>query len=201
MGEPGTQDVVRLEDLEASRQLTGRKHILSLLVENKPGVLARIAGLFSRRGFNIDSLAVGPTEHPEVSRMTIVVNVEDSPLEQVTKQLNKLVEVIKIVELDGAGSVNRELLLVKVRADVETRGQVLETVHLFRAKVVDVATDAVTIEVTGNAEKLDAFLKVLEPFGVRELVQSGMVAIGRGGRSITDRTLRPVPVPVPPAAG
>jgi acetolactate synthase-1/3 small subunit len=176
------------------------KHTLSVLVENKPGVLARIAGLFSRRGFNIDSLAVGPTEHAEVSRMTIVVNVEDSPLEQVTKQLNKLVEVIKIVELDGSASVNRELLLVKVRADADTRGHVLETVQLFRAKVVDVATDAVTIEVTGNAEKLDAFMKVLEPFGVRELVQSGMVAIGRGGRSITDRTLRPVPVPAPPAA-
>ena len=177
------------------------KHTLSVLVENKPGVLARVAGLFSRRGFNIDSLAVGPTEHPEVSRMTIVVNVEELPLEQVTKQLNKLVEVIKIVELEGAGSVTRELLLVKVKADSETRGQVLETVQLFRAKVVDVAPDAVTIEVTGSAEKLEAFLRVLEPFGVRELVQSGMVAIGRGGRSITDRTLRPVPVPAPPAAG
>jgi acetolactate synthase-1/3 small subunit len=176
------------------------KHTLSVLVENKPGVLARIAGLFSRRGFNIDSLAVGPTEHAEVSRMTIVVNVEESPLEQVTKQLNKLVEVIKIVELEGASAVDRELLLVKVKADAQTRGQVLETVQLFRAKVVDVATDAVTIEVTGNAEKLEAFLRVLEPFGVRELVQSGMVSIGRGGRSITDRTLRPVPVPAPPAA-
>jgi acetolactate synthase I/III small subunit len=176
-------------------------HTLSVLVENKPGVLARIAGLFSRRGFNIDSLAVGPTEHPEVSRMTIVVNVEESPLEQVTKQLNKLVEVIKIVELDGPASVTRELLLVKVRADAETRGHVLETVQLFRAKVVDVATDAVTVEVTGSAEKLEAFLRVLEPFGIRELVQSGMVAIGRGGRSITERTLKPVPVPVPSAAG
>jgi acetolactate synthase-1/3 small subunit len=176
------------------------RHTLSVLVENKPGVLARIAGLFSRRGFNIDSLAVGPTEHPEISRMTIVVNVEESPLEQVTKQLNKPVEVIKIVELDGPQSVTRELLLVKVKADVETRGQVLETVQLFRAKVVDVATDAVTVEVTGNAEKLEAFLRVLEPFGVRELVQSGMVAIGRGGRSITERTLKPVPVPAPPAA-
>ena len=177
------------------------RHTLSVLVENKPGVLARIAGLFSRRGFNIDSLAVGPTEHPEVSRMTIVVSVEESPLEQVTKQLNKLIEVIKIVELDGPASVNRELLLVKVRTDSETRGQVLETVQLFRAKVVDVATDAVTIEVTGSQDKLEAFLRVLEPFGVRELVQSGMVAIGRGSRSITDRTLRPIPVPAPPAAG
>lgn len=176
------------------------RHTLSVLVENKPGVLARIAGLFSRRGFNIDSLAVGPTEHPEVSRMTIVVNVEESPLEQVTKQLNKLVEVIKIVELDPDSSVTRELLLVKVKADGENRRQVLETVQLFRAKVVDVSTDAVTIEVTGDSGKLDAFLRVIEPLGVRELVQSGMVAIGRGGRSITDRTLRPVPVPAPPPA-
>jgi acetolactate synthase-1/3 small subunit len=176
------------------------RHTLSVLVENKPGVLARIAGLFSRRGFNIDSLAVGPTEHPEISRMTVVVDVEDLPLEQVTKQLNKLVEVIKIVELEAAASVTRELLLVKVKADAETRRQVLETVQLFRAKVVDVSTDAVTIEVTGDAGKLEAFLRVLEPLGVRELVQSGMVAIGRGGRSITDRTLRPIPVPAPPAA-
>ena len=176
------------------------KHTLSVLVENKPGVLARIAGLFSRRGFNIDSLAVGPTEHDEVSRMTIVVNVEESPLEQVTKQLNKLVEVIKIVELDGAASVNRELLLIKVKADADSRGQVLDAVALFKARVVDVATDAVTIEVTGNADKLASFLKVVEPFGIRELVQSGMVAIGRGSRSISERTLRPIPVPAPPAA-
>ncbi len=132
--------------------------------------------------------------------MTIAVNVEDSPLEQVTKQLNKLVEVIKIVELDPATSVSRELLLVKVRADAATRGRVLEVVQLFRAKVVDVGTEAVTIQVTGNRGKLEDFLRVVEPFGVRELVQSGMVAIGRGGRSITERTLRPVPMPPPPAA-
>jgi acetolactate synthase I/III small subunit len=177
------------------------RHTLSVLVENKPGVLARIAGLFSRRGFNIESLAVGPTEHREVSRMTIVVNVEESPLEQVTKQLNKLVEVIKIVELDPEASISRELLLVKVKADSTTRGQVLEIVQLFRAKVVDVATDAVTVQVVGNQRKLEDFLRIVEPFGVRELVQSGMVAIGRGSRSITERTLRPVPVPAPaPAA-
>ena len=175
-------------------------HTLSVLVENKPGVLARIAGLFSRRGFNIESLAVGPTEHVEISRMTIVVNVEDSPLKQVTKQLNKLVEVIKIVELDGSASVSRELLLVKVRADATTRGQVLEVVQLFKAKVVDVATDAITVQVVGNQDKLEDFLRIVEPFGVRELVQSGMVAIGRGSRSISERTLRPVTVPVPPAA-
>jgi acetolactate synthase-1/3 small subunit len=177
------------------------RHTLSVLVENQPGVLARIAGLFSRRGFNIDSLAVGPTEHSAVSRMTIVVNVEESPLEQVTKQLNKLVEVIKVVELDPAASVNRELLLVKVKADAGSRGQVLELVQVFRAKVVDVATDALTIQIVGNQGKLEDFLRVLEPYGVRELVQSGVVAIGRGSRSITERTLRPVPVPAPPAAG
>jgi acetolactate synthase I/III small subunit len=166
------------------------RHTLSVLVENKPGVLARIAALFSRRGFNIDSLAVGLTEHPEISRMTIVVSVEDLPLEQVTKQLNKLINVIKIVELDPVASVQRELVLVKVRADSETRSQVLETVQLFRAKVVDVATDAVTIEATGSKDKLEALIGVLEPFGIKELVQSGMVAVGRGARSITDRSLR-----------
>jgi acetolactate synthase-1/3 small subunit len=168
------------------------KHTLSVLVENKPGVLARIASLFARRGFNIDSLAVGPTEYADVSRMTIVVNVEDNPLEQVTKQLNKLINVLKIVELEPAASVSRELLLVKVKADLQTRSHVLEIVQLFRAKVIDVAADAVTIEATGGADKIEALLRVLEPFGVKELVQSGMVAMGRGSRSITDRTLRPV---------
>jgi acetolactate synthase I/III small subunit len=166
------------------------RHTLSVLVENKPGVLARVAGLFSRRGFNIDSLAVGPTEHPEISRMTIVVAVEELPLEQVTKQLNKLVNVIKIVELDPAQSVQRELLLVKVRADLTVRSAVLETVQLFRARVVDVSPESVTIEATGTADKLDALVRMLEPFGVRELVQSGMVAVGRGPRSITGTALR-----------
>ncbi|MCA1984084.1 MAG: acetolactate synthase small subunit [Nocardioides sp.] len=180
---------------------TDGKHTLSVLVENKPGVLARIAALFSRRSFNIESLAVGPTEHAEISRMTIVVNVQETPLEQVTKQLNKLVEVIKIVELEYDASVQRELLLVKVNATTETRGQVLEAVQLFRAKVVDVATDAVTIQVIGNAGKLSDFLRVIEPFGIRELVQSGMVAIGRGPRSISERSLRPVVTPAPPAVG
>jgi acetolactate synthase-1/3 small subunit len=169
---------------------TMSKHTLSVLVENKPGVLARIAALFSRRGFNIDSLAVGPTEHPDISRMTIVVNVEDLPLEQVTKQLNKLVNVIKIVELDQAQAVQRELVLVKVRADAETRSQVVEIVQLFRAKTVDVSPDAVTIEATGSSDKLEAMLRMLEPYGIKELVQSGLVAIGRGARSITDRSLR-----------
>jgi acetolactate synthase-1/3 small subunit len=180
--------------------MANTKHTLSVLVENKPGVLARIAGLFSRRSFNIDSLAVGATEHPEISRMTIVVDVHDTPLEQVTKQLNKLVEVIKVVELETGQAVQRELMLVKVAADVNTRGQILDMVQLFKAKVVDIATDAITIQITGNSGKIADFLRILEPFGIRELVQSGMVAIGRGSRSISERSLRPVPVPVPPAA-
>jgi acetolactate synthase-1/3 small subunit len=176
------------------------RHTLSVLVEDRPGVLARVSALFSRRGFNIESLAVGPTEHAGTSRMTIVVNVNETPLEQVTKQLNKLIEVIKIVELEPGQAVQRELLLVKVAANAETRGQVLDTVQLFRAKVIDVAPDAVTIQIAGNAGKLGDFLRVLEPFGIRELVQSGMVAIGRGSRSISERSARPVAVPAPPAA-
>nr|WP_269329635.1 acetolactate synthase small subunit [Kineosporia babensis] len=166
------------------------KHTLSVLVEDRPGVLTRAAGLFARRGFNIHSLAVGPTEHPGVSRMTVVVDVDELPLEQVTKQLNKLINVIKIVELEPGASVQRQMLLVKVRADVQTRSHVLETVELFRGHVVDVAPDAVTIEATGSPDKLAAFLKVLEPFGIRELAQSGLIGIGRGNRSITDRALR-----------
>lgn len=166
-------------------------HTLSVLVENKPGVLARVAGLFSRRGFNIESLAVGPTENPEVSRITIVVGVEGTVLEQVTKQLNKLVNVIKIVELDPAQSVLHEHLLIKVKVDNVTRSQVLEIVRLFRAAVVDVTTEALVIEVTGDAQKTGALLRVLEPFGIREIAQSGLLAIGRGPRSITERVPRP----------
>lgn len=160
-------------------------HTLSVLVENCPGVLARVASLFSRRGFNIDSLAVGPTENPQMSRMTVVVSVEGLALEQVTKQLNKLVNVIKIVELDSEASVQRELLLVKVRADSETRAAVLATAEAFRARTVDVTPDSVTVEATGTAAKLAALVRVLEPFGVRELVQSGLVALARGPRSMT----------------
>ena len=166
------------------------RHTLSVLVEDQPGVLVRIASLFARRGFNIESLAVGPTETEGVSRMTIVVNVADSPLEQVTKQLNKLINVLKIVELDNTAAVQRELLLVKVKSDNNSRSAILETVSLFRAKVVDVAPDAITIEATGNHDKIQALLKVLEEYGIKELVQSGMVAIGRGAKAVSDRTLR-----------
>ena len=166
------------------------RHTLSVLVEDQPGVLARTASLFARRGFNIESLAVGPTETDGVSRMTIVVNVAESPLEQVTKQLNKLVNVLKIVELDNTAAVQRELLLVKVKADAQNRSNILETVSLFRAKVVDVSPEAITIEATGNHDKIQALLKVLEEYGIKELVQSGMVAIGRGAKSASERTLR-----------
>jgi acetolactate synthase-1/3 small subunit len=166
------------------------RHTLSVLVEDQPGVLVRIASLFARRGFNIESLAVGPTETEGVSRMTIVVNVADSPLEQVTKQLNKLINVLKIVELDNTAAVQRELLLVKVKSDNNSRSAILETVSLFRAKVVDVSPDAITIEATGNHDKIQALLKVLEEYGIKELVQSGMVAIGRGAKAVSDRTLR-----------
>ena len=165
-------------------------HVLSLLVEDKPGLLTRVAGLFARRGFNIESLAVGHSEIAGLSRITILVDVEDAPLEQVTKQLNKLINVIKIVELDPAQSVQREHLLVKVRADNASRSNVLEVVNLFRASIVDYAPDALVVEVTGDKGKVEAFLKALEPFGIKELAQSGLLAIGRGGKSITERVLR-----------
>jgi acetolactate synthase-1/3 small subunit len=158
-------------------------HVLSLLVEDKPGLLTRVAGLFARRGFNIESLAVGHSEIPGLSRITIVVDVDELPLEQITKQLNKLINVIKIVELDQSQSVQREHLLIKVRVDNASRSQVLEAVTLFRARVVDVATDAVVIEV-------NALLRVLEPYGIKEIAQSGLLAIGRGGKSITERVFK-----------
>lgn len=162
---------------------------LSVLVENKPGVLTRVAALFARRGYNIASLAVGPTEHPEISRITVVVDVAQHPLEQITKQLNKLVNVLKIVQLEPRQTVQRELMLVKVSADNTSRTSVLEIVQMFRAKVVDAAADAVTIEATGTQDKLTALLSMLEPFGIREIVKSGEVAIGRGGRALTDKNL------------
>src|SRR5215203_1967232 len=155
--------------------MTINTHTLSVLVEDTPGVLARVASLFSRRGYNIQSLAVGATEQKNMSRMTIVVSVDESPLEQITKQLNKLINVIKIVEQDEDNSVSRELALIKVRTDAATRGQVIEAVNLFRAKVVDVSTESLTLE---------AFLRVLEPYGIRELVQSGVVSLSRGPRGI-----------------
>jgi len=165
-------------------------HVLSLLVEDKPGLLTRVAGLFARRGFNIRSLAVGTTEVEGLSRITVVVEVEGLPLEQITKQLNKLINVLKIVELDPTSSVQREHMLVKVRVDNATRSQILEAVSLFRARVVDVATDSLVIEVTGDTAKVEALLRVLEPHGIKEIAQSGLLAIGRGSKSISERVLK-----------
>jgi acetolactate synthase-1/3 small subunit len=163
---------------------TSPTHTLSVLVEDKPGVLARVAALFSRRGFNIESLAVGATEQKNMSRMTIVVSAEETPLEQITKQLNKLINVIKIVEQDEDNLVARELALIKVRADAGSRSQVIEAVNLFRAKVIDVSTESLTIEATGTPAKIEALLRVLEPYGVREIVQSGLVSLSRGPRGM-----------------
>ncbi len=166
------------------------RHTLSVLVQNRPGVLARVSGLFARRGFNIHSLAVGPTEHDDISRMTIVVAVADQPLEQVVKQLNKLVNVIKIVELAHDGAVERELLLIKVKSDAATRAQIVEVADIFRSKIVDVASHAITIEATGTPDKLSAMTDLLSPYGIKELVRTGLVALARGDRGIADRALR-----------
>lgn len=165
-------------------------HTISVLVEDKPGVLTRVAGLFAARGFNIDSLAVGPTNESGLSRMTIVVHVETKPLEQVTKQLNKLVNVIKILEHAPNEAVERELMLVKVRADGESRPRVMEIATVFRAAIVDVTRKTLTLEATGKPEKLEALLQLLGDFGVVELSRTGRIALARGGRGIRDRTGR-----------
>ena len=166
------------------------RHVLSLLVEDKPGILTRVAALFARRGFNIESLAVGTTEVQGLSRITVVVGVEGAPLEQVTKQLNKLINVIKVVELEADQAVQRDHMLIKVRTDAASRSAVLEAVTLFRARVIDVVSDALIIEVTSDTAKCAAFIKVLEPFGIKELVQSGVLAMGRGSKSITEKVLK-----------
>lgn len=166
------------------------RHTLSVLVENKPGVLARISSLISRRGFNIHSLAVGETENESISRMTVVVDADDVALEQVTKQLNKLIEVLKVVELAPRTAIDRQLVLFKIKADAASRSQILDLVTMFRANIVDVTNETVVIEATGTLDKLEALLDLLEPYGVRELVQSGVVALNRGPRSMTDRALR-----------
>ena len=165
-------------------------HTLSVLVEDKPGVLARVAGLFAARGFNIHSLAVGTTEEEGFSRMTIVVDVQKKPLEQVVKQLNKLISVLKIVELEHGKAVERELLLVKVKADPAVRHQIIELAEVFRGKIVDVAPESLTIEVSGSPEKVNAMLEMLEPYGIRETVRTGRIALARGNRGITDKIVR-----------
>jgi acetolactate synthase I/III small subunit len=166
-------------------------HTISVLVENKPGVLTRVAGLFSARGFNIDSLAVGTTESPELSRMTIVVNVETKPLEQVTKQLNKLINVIKILEHESGSAVERELMLVKIRSEGDARQRIMEIASVFRVNVVDVTHNTITLEATGKPDKLEALLELLEDFGIVELSRTGRIALSRGDRGIRERVLRP----------
>jgi acetolactate synthase-1/3 small subunit len=177
--EAGTPDLVKLEDLQVASGLTGRKHVLSLLVENKPGVLARIAGLFSRRGFNIDTLAVGPTDDPDVSRITLTVDGAIHPIDQVTKQLHKLVNVIKIRDMDPDTTVSREMALFRVSAPAESRGEIMEFAQIFRGKVVDVSRRTMTIEITGTQDKIDAFERMVRPHGLIEMARTGEVAIAR----------------------
>ena len=158
------------------------KHIISVMVENKSGVLAKVAGLFSRRGFNIDSLAVGPTDNRSISRITIVVNAENHSIEQITKQLYKLINVIKIQELDPSNIVERELVLIKVTADSKTRPEILEIVSIFRVNIVDVGKKSLIIEITGSSRKVKALEDLLKPFGILELVRTGKIACMRGAK-------------------
>src|SRR3990170_805329 len=179
MGEPGTPDLVKLEDLQVGSALTGRKHILSLMVENKPGVLARIAGLFSRRGFNIDTLAVGPTEDPDVSRITLTLDGAVHPIDQVTKQLHKLVNVIKIRDMEPDGTVARKMALFRVSAAIENRAEIMQYAEIYEAKIVDVSRRSLTIEVTGSQDKIDSFERMIRPHGLIEMARTGEVAIAR----------------------
>jgi len=181
MGEPGTKEPLSLQELEASANLrTGRKHVLSILVENKAGVLTRIAGLFARRGFNIDTLSVGPTDDAEISRITLTVDGALHPIDQVTKQLHKLINVLKIRDLEPADTVARELALFKVAADGAQRGELMQITEIFRGKVVDVTKRAVIIEITGTTDKIAAFETMVRPFGLIEMMRTGEIAIARG---------------------
>jgi acetolactate synthase-1/3 small subunit len=181
MGEPATKEPLSLEELEASGNLrTGRKHVLSILVENKSGVLTRIAGLFARRGFNIDTLTVGPTDDERVSRVTLTVDGALHPIDQVTKQLHKLINVLKIRDLDPGDTVSRELAMFKVAADGPQRGELMQIAEIFRAKVVDVTKRSIIVEVTGTTEKIEAFESMVRPFGLIEMMRTGEIAISRG---------------------
>ncbi|MGK2936785.1 MAG: acetolactate synthase small subunit [Solirubrobacteraceae bacterium] len=182
MGDPGTkQDLLSLEDLEAAGALrTGRKHVLSILVENKPGVLTRIAGLFARRGFNIETLTVGPTDDDQVSRVTLTVDGALHPIDQVTKQLHKLINVLKIRDLEPEGTVARELALFKVAAEGPARAEVMQVCDIFRGKVVDVTRRSLIVEVTGTTDKVEAFERMVRPFGLIEMMRTGEIAISRG---------------------
>ncbi len=177
----GTSEMVRLEDLQANRTLSGRKHVLSIMVENRPGVLARVAGLFSRRGFNIDTLAVGPTDDPNISRITLTLDGAVHPIDQVTKQLHKLINVLKIRDMEPQETVAREMALFKVSAAVENRAEIVQFAEIFRAKIVDVSRRALIVEVTGSHDKIEAFESMLRPHGLLEMVRTGEVALARGG--------------------
>src|ERR1700736_3623914 len=181
MGEPATKEILSLEQLEAAVGLrTGRKHILSILVENKPGVLTRIAGLFARRGFNIDTLAVGPTDDDSISRITLTLDGAVPPIDQVTKQLHKLVNVLKIRDLEPEETLARELALFKIATDGAARSDVMQICEIFRAKVVDVTKRSVVVEVTGTDDKIEAFESLVRPFGLIEMARTGEIAISRG---------------------
>jgi acetolactate synthase-1/3 small subunit len=181
MGEPGTKELLSLEELEASAGLrTGRKHTLSILTENKPGVLTRIAGLFARRGYNIDTLSVGPTDDERISRITLTLDGAMHPIDQVTKQLHKLVNVLKIRDLEPAETVARELALFKVSADGSSRGEVMQICEIFRGKVVDVTKRSIIVEITGTTDKIEAFERMIRPFRLIEKMRTGEIAIARG---------------------
>jgi acetolactate synthase I/III small subunit len=182
MGEPGTKALLSLEELEAAGKFrTGRKHIVSILVENKPGVLTRVTGLFARRGFNINTLAVGPTDDDGVSRITITLDGAVHSIDQVTKQLHKLINVLKIRDLQPNETLARELALFKISsADAGTRAEVMQVCEIFRAHIVDVSKRAVVAEVTGTQEKIDAFEALVRPFGLIEMARTGEIAIARG---------------------
>jgi acetolactate synthase I/III small subunit len=181
VGEPATRETLSLEELQASGNLrTGRKHVLSILVENKSGVLTRIAGLFARRGFNIDTLTVGPTDDEHISRVTLTVDGAIHPIDQVTKQLHKLVNVLKIRDLEPTDTVARELALFKISADGAQRGELMQIIEIFRGKVVDVTKRSVIVEVTGTTEKIEAFENMVRPFGLIEMMRTGEIAIARG---------------------
>ncbi|NLK20564.1 MAG: acetolactate synthase small subunit [Epulopiscium sp.] len=161
-----------------------KRHILSVLVENHSGVLSRVSGLFSRRGYNIDSLSVGVTEDPNISRMTIVARGDEYILEQIKKQLNKLIDVIKVIELKSDISVYRELILLKVAATTKQRAEIIEIVNVFRGRVVDVASESLMIEMTGDEEKLSALVSMMEPYGIKEMIRTGLTALERGNKEI-----------------
>ena len=181
MGEPGTKELLSLEELEAAGSFrSGRKHIVSILVENKPGVLTRVTGLFARRGFNINTLAVGPTDDDKVSRITITLDGAVHSIDQVTKQLHKLINVLKIRDLEPEDTLARELALFKISADSGTRAEVMQICEIFRAHIVDVSKRAIVAEVTGTQEKVDAFERLVRPFGLVEMARTGEIAIARG---------------------